>query len=283
MKQIEVVAALIERGGKFLACQRPAHKARGLLWEFPGGKVEPGETRAQAIVRECREELGLSLACLGEVMDVTHEYPDLTVHLTLMHCRAGDEPLQLLEHADARYVTLDEAERLAYCPADQAFLQEIRRREKEERKPMDHAAKARALFLSGYNCAQSVVGAFAEEIGLPMDTLMRLTSSFGGGMGGMRDACGAVTGMFMVAGLLYGYEEPGDDEEKKAHYARVRSLAEGFKAKYDTIICRDLLASLPGKLKSDPSPRTAEYYKVRPCVRFVEHAAGLLEQLLNEG
>ena len=147
---------------------------------------------------------------------------------------------------------------------------------------MDHAAKARALFLSGYNCAQSVVGAFAEEIGLPMDTLMRLTSSFGGGMGGMRDACGAVTGMFMVAGLLYGYEEPGDDEEKKAHYARVRSLAEGFKAKYDTIICRDLLASLPGKLQSDPLPRTAEYYKTRPCALYVEEAAGLVEQMIRE-
>ncbi|MBP3657414.1 MAG: C_GCAxxG_C_C family protein [Clostridia bacterium] len=147
---------------------------------------------------------------------------------------------------------------------------------------MNHVEKARELFLSGYNCAQAVAGAFADEVGLPEETMMRLSSSFGGGMGGMRETCGAVTGMFMVAGLLFGYEKPGDDEQKKAHYARIRGLAESFKAQHDTVVCRELLAALPGKLQSDPSPRTAEYYKVRPCVRFVEDAAALLEKLIEE-
>ena len=283
MKTIEVVAALIAFGGGFLACQRPAHKARGLLWEFPGGKVEPGETKAEAIIRECREELGLELSVHGEYTDVTHAYPDLTVHLTLMNCSAAGGEMRLYEHADARVVTVREALLMPFCPADQVFLREIERRNSEERTNMDHVMKAGELFVSGCNCAQAVVCAFAEEIGLPEETLMKLASSFGGGMGGMRETCGAVTGMFMVAGLLWGYEKPGDDEVKKAHYARIRSLAESFKEKNDTRVCRELLASLPGKLKSDPSPRTAEYYKVRPCVRFVEHAAGLLEQLLNEG
>lgn len=283
MKTIEVVAALIAFGGGFLACQRPAHKARGLLWEFPGGKVEPGETKAEAIIRECREELGLELSVHGEYTDVTHAYPDLTVHLTLMNCSAASGEMRLYEHADARVVTVREALLMPFCPADQVFLREIERRNSEERTNMDHVMKAGELFVSGCNCAQAVVCAFADEIGLPEETLMKLASSFGGGMGGMRETCGAVTGMFMVAGLLWGYEKPGDDEVKKAHYARIRSLAESFKEKNDTLVCRELLASLPGKLKSDPSPRTAEYYKVRPCVRFVEHAAGLLEQLLNEG
>ena len=281
MKSIEVVAALIEQGNSFLACQRPAHKARALLWEFPGGKVEPGETKAQAIVRECREELGVELGVCGEYMDVTHEYPDLTVHLTLMRCRIVSGCVTLLEHADARFVTIDEAQALPYCPADQVFLREIRKRITEDRH-MNHAEKARMLFTDGYNCAQAVVGAFADEIGLPMETLMKLTSSFGGGMGGLRDTCGAVTGMFMVTGLLFGYDRPGDDAVKKAHYARIRSLADSFKAKHESIICHELLAATPGKLQRDPLPRTPEYYKVRPCVRFVEDAARLVEQMLCE-
>ena len=110
---------------------------------------------------------------------------------------------------------------------------------------------------------------------------MRLASSFGGGMGGMRETCGAVTGMFMVLGLARGYDTPGDDAAKKAHYARVRALGEAFREKEGTIICRELLASLPGKLQADPLPRTEEYYRVRPCVRFVEEAARLLEQELG--
>ena len=148
---------------------------------------------------------------------------------------------------------------------------------------MNHADRARELFSQGCNCAQAVVCAFGEETGLTQEQAMRLASSFGGGMGGMRETCGAVTGMFMVLGLAHGYDAPGDDAAKKAHYARVRALGEAFREKEGTILCRELLASLPGKLQADPLPRTEEYYRVRPCVRFVEEAARLLEDELGGG
>ncbi|MGN0777479.1 MAG: C-GCAxxG-C-C family protein [Candidatus Ventricola sp.] len=146
---------------------------------------------------------------------------------------------------------------------------------------MNHAEKARELFLSGCSCSQAVVGAFADDLGLDQDMALRLASSFGGGMGGMRETCGAVTGMLMVAGLKWGYCETGNLALKTAHYARVRSLVEQFKAEHTTIVCRELLAHL-GELKKDPSARTAEYYRVRPCVRFVETAAALLDKMSEE-
>ena len=121
-----------------------------------------------------------------------------------------------------------------------------------------------------------------QEMGLSLEDAVRLASSFGGGMGGMRETCGAVTGMFLVAGMLKGYDDPADYDGKKAHYARIRELAEQFRQKHDTLVCRELLQALPGKLKQDPQPRTEEYYKVRPCVRFVETAAELLEEMLEE-
>lgn len=126
---LEVVAALIRDGERFLACQRPAHKARGLLWEFVGGKVEPGETGAEALIRECREELGVTLS-VGEIaMDVLHEYPDLTVHLTLFNAVISEGEPQKLEHNDIRWITLQEAEKYPFCPADQVFLDHLRQRE----------------------------------------------------------------------------------------------------------------------------------------------------------
>lgn len=143
---------------------------------------------------------------------------------------------------------------------------------------MNHTEQARALFLSGCSCSQAVFGAFAGDLGLDRDTALRLSSSFGGGMGGMRETCGAVTGMLMVAGLKWGYSETGNLDAKTAHYARVRSLVEQFRAEHGTIVCRDLLAHL-GTLRQDPSARTPEYYKARPCVRFVETAARLLDEM----
>ena len=143
---------------------------------------------------------------------------------------------------------------------------------------MNHAEKARELFASGCSCSQAVLGAYAEELGLDPDTALRLASSLGGGMGGMRETCGAVTGMLLVAGLKWGYSETGNLPLKTEHYARVRSLVEQFRAEHSTIVCRDLLAHL-GQLKQDPSERTEAYYKVRPCVRFVETAARLLDAL----
>ena len=137
MKITEVVAALIWQGEQFMICQRPAHKARGLLWEFVGGKVEPGETKEQALIRECREELAVTVS-VGEIfMDVIHEYPDLTVHLTLFNAEIAEGKPQMLEHNDIRWITSREIPDYDFCPADVEILSEIRRRagltEKSER------------------------------------------------------------------------------------------------------------------------------------------------------
>ncbi len=121
----EVVAALIWQGGKFLICQRPAHKARGLLWEFVGGKVEPGETKAAALVRECREELAVELSVGDVFMEVTHEYPDLTVHLTLFHAAIAEGEPQQLEHNDIRWITPGDIPDYDFCPADVEILAKI--------------------------------------------------------------------------------------------------------------------------------------------------------------
>lgn len=122
----EVVAALIyDEQRRFLICQRPAHKARGLLWEFVGGKVEPGETKAQALIRECREELGVTLRVGGVFMDVTHVYPDLTVHLTLFEAAIAAGTPQLLEHNDLRWITPDEIGQFDFCPADEEILKKL--------------------------------------------------------------------------------------------------------------------------------------------------------------
>ena len=113
----EVVAALIWEGSRFLICQRPRHKARGSLWEFVGGKVEPGESKEEALIRECREELSITVQP-GEVfMEVTHTYPDLTVHLTLLNASIRSGVPQLLEHQDMRWITPSEIGRFAFCPS----------------------------------------------------------------------------------------------------------------------------------------------------------------------
>ena len=124
----EVVAALIWDKDKFMICQRPAHKARGLLWEFVGGKVESGETKEQALIRECQEELAVTLS-VGEVfMDVVHEYPDLTVHLTLFNATIAEGEPQKLEHNDIRWITPSEIQNYEFCPADEKILKEITKR-----------------------------------------------------------------------------------------------------------------------------------------------------------
>lgn len=122
----EVVAALIWKGERFLACQRPPHKARGLLWEFVGGKVEPRETREQALIRECREELDVTVRVGGIFMELVHEYPDLTVHLTLFHAGIAEGTPRLLEHQALRWLTVEEMDQYPFCPADQAILARLR-------------------------------------------------------------------------------------------------------------------------------------------------------------
>jgi 8-oxo-dGTP diphosphatase len=124
-KMVEVVAALIWDKDKFMICQRPAHKARALLWEFVGGKVEPGETKEQALVRECQEELAITLSVGDVFMDVVHEYPDITVHLTLFNAVIADGIPQRLEHNDIRWIAPREIPSYDFCPADEEILTRI--------------------------------------------------------------------------------------------------------------------------------------------------------------
>ena len=122
----DVVAALIWEDDRFLACQRPAHKARGLLWEFVGGKVEPGESLEEALIRECREELDITVAPRDVFMEVIHEYPDLTVRLTLFNAAIAEGKPKALEHHDIRWITVQEIDGLAFCPADEEILKKLR-------------------------------------------------------------------------------------------------------------------------------------------------------------
>ena len=118
----DVVAALIWNNNRFLACQRPAHKTRALLWEFVGGKVEPGESREEALIRECQEELGVTVKPLDIFMEVTHEYPDLTVRLVLYNAVIKSGNIQLFEHNDTRWITVEEIPQYSFCPADKDIL-----------------------------------------------------------------------------------------------------------------------------------------------------------------
>ena len=128
MKITEVVAALIWDGDRFMICQRPAHKARGLLWEFVGGKVEPGETKDMALIRECREELDILISVNDIFMDVIHEYPDLTVHLTLFNAFIVEGTPCMLEHNDIKWITPREIPKYEFCPADEEILEKITER-----------------------------------------------------------------------------------------------------------------------------------------------------------
>ena len=144
---------------------------------------------------------------------------------------------------------------------------------------MDHSIYAAELFLKGYNCAQAVMVAFGDVTGLDEELSARMISSFGGGMGRMREVCGAVSGMLAVAGLLYGYADPEDDSAKMAHYALVQELAGKFREQAGSIICREILKNPPSDPK--PTPRTEAFYKERPCARMVILAAQILDQYIE--
>ena len=145
---------------------------------------------------------------------------------------------------------------------------------------MDHGMKAAELFVGGYNCAQSVAVAFCDVTGLDEKFTARMVSSFGGGMGRIREVCGAVSGMFFVLGLLYGYDTPGDDVSKKELYTEVQELAAKFREQCGSIVCREILKNPP--TDPTPSPRTAEYYRVRPCARMVLVAGQLMDEFIAE-
>lgn len=145
-----------------------------------------------------------------------------------------------------------------------------------------HAEKAKELFENGYNCAQSVFATYAPEFGIDFNTALKLSSSFGGGMGRLREVCGAVSGIFMVLGLSKGYISPIDIDAKAEHYERVQHLAKEFEKVHGSIICRELLGL---DCKSDsyvPSERTETYYQTRPCGQFIYDACEILDKYLQE-
>ena len=145
---------------------------------------------------------------------------------------------------------------------------------------MDHSFIAAELFLEGYNCAQAVAVAFTDLTGMDKKEAAKLAAPFGGGMGRMREVCGAVSGMFMVLGALYGYDNSDADDKKKALYKQVQELAEQFRAENGSIICRDILKNPPSD--PNPSPRTAEYYAKRPCAKMVMTAARLMDAFIAQ-
>jgi C_GCAxxG_C_C family probable redox protein len=147
---------------------------------------------------------------------------------------------------------------------------------------MTKEEKAKAFFKEGYNCAQAVFLAFADDLKMDKNTAIKLTSSFGGGMGRLREVCGAVSGMFMVAGMFWGYTEPDDNRAKTEHYRRIQKLANQFKEIHGSIICRDLLGLAVKQDNPIPESRTAGYYRKRPCVQLVGDAAGILEEMIRQ-
>lgn len=147
---------------------------------------------------------------------------------------------------------------------------------------MTYGEKAKQNFESGYNCAQAVLLAFSDVTGLDEATAMKLAASLGGGMGRLREVCGAVSGMFLVAGLLYAEGEVVSAQEKAAHYARIQDLAARFKAETGTYICRELLEGVPATGGSQPEERTEQYYKRRPCGELCRLAADIMAEYMQE-
>ena len=141
--------------------------------------------------------------------------------------------------------------------------------------------KAKELFLEGYNCSQAVVGAFCEDLNLEFETAMKLSSSFGGGMGRLREVCGAVSGIFILVGLKYGYSNPKNKDLKSKHYKLIQDIANKFKESNGSIICRDLLNQKDSPISHIPDDRTEQYYKERPCTVLVEEAAKIAEEILK--
>ncbi len=147
---------------------------------------------------------------------------------------------------------------------------------------MNHVEKARELFIRGYNCAQAVFIAFCDLTGYDEDDAARISSSFGGGMGRLREVCGAVSGAFMVAGCLYGYADETDKNAKTAHYALIQDIAARFRERNGTIVCRELIGAEANDKSAVPTDRTADFYKRRPCVELVEIAAEIMDEIIKE-
>lgn len=146
----------------------------------------------------------------------------------------------------------------------------------------EKSIKAEAFFKQGYNCSQSVLAAFCDECGMDFDTAVKLSSSFGGGMGRLREVCGAVSALFMIAGLKRGYSDPEDAEQKQEHYQLIQELAAKFREENGAILCRELLGLPAGPDDPKPEERSERYYRNRPCAEYVASAARLAAELLHE-
>lgn len=147
---------------------------------------------------------------------------------------------------------------------------------------MTRREAAMANFLKGYNCSQAITLAFADMVPMDESTLLKMASSFGGGMGRLREVCGSVSGMFMIAGLLYGYDGPETGEVKAEHYARIQELAKEFEEKHGSIVCREMLGLSVRHDVPVPEARTKEYYQKRPCAEIIGDAAEILEQYIKK-
>ncbi len=147
---------------------------------------------------------------------------------------------------------------------------------------MTRREAAMGNFYKGYNCSQALTLAFADLIDLDEKTLSKMASSFGGGMGRLREVCGSVSGMFMITGLLYGYDGPETGDVKAEHYARIQELARRFEEKHGTIVCREMLGLSVRHDVPVPEARTKEYYKKRPCAEIIGDAAEILEEYIKE-
>lgn len=146
----------------------------------------------------------------------------------------------------------------------------------------DYSIKAMELFKEGYNCSQAVFSAFCEQTGMDFEASLKISSSFGGGMGRLREVCGAVSGMFLVAGMLHGYTDPKDLTGKALHYRLIQNMAERFKKENNSIICRELLGMAAGPNSPVPQIRTDAYYEKRPCIELVGTAARIVQEVIEE-
>ena len=278
---------------------------------FPGGGIEEGEDHIDALIREVMEETGYavdpsSVQPFGRVDQILHNgfFGANEMHLInyFYLCRgtrvADPTPTEseISEGVAPFSVTLEEALAMNRALADtdyhwvprETFVLELLQSSDIPTQLLisARAALARANFLKGYGCAQSVLLAYADLTGLDETTLAKLGSSFGGGMGRLREVCGGVTGAFAVLGLVCGYDDPADKEGKSRHYADIRELARRFteRSRGGSIVCRDLLrnAGLSGDKGGEAEARTAEYYQKRPCPELVALAAEVLGEMLAE-
>ncbi|MBO5042232.1 MAG: C-GCAxxG-C-C family protein [Clostridia bacterium] len=278
---------------------------------FPGGGIEEGEDHIDALIREVMEETGYavdpaSIKPFGRVDQILHNgfFGANEMHLInyFYLCRgtrvADPTPTENEKNEGVApvSVTLEEALAMNRALADtdyhwvprETFVLELLQSGEIPTQLLisARAALARANFMRGYGCAQSVLLAYADLTGLDETTLAKLGSSFGGGMGRLREVCGGVTGAFAVLGLVCGYDDPADKEGKSRHYADIRELARRFteRSRGGSIVCREILknAGLSGEKGGEAEARTTEYYQKRPCPELVALAAEVLGEMLWE-